>query len=103
MNSKEIKFIENALVDRDEWEAVECIRYLQSRLESLEKTKESLCKALDEAGDSLIEAGAKIQSLEKDAARWREVLTNDAFVVCDESGSEYRKCKLEAVVDSMKG
>lgn len=37
MNGKEIKMIENALIDRDEWEAVECIRYLQSRLESLEK------------------------------------------------------------------
>lgn len=33
------------------------IKELQSRLKHLEKEKESLCKHLDAAGDSLIEAG----------------------------------------------
>lgn len=42
-------------------------------------------------------------ALRENAARWREVLTNDEFVVCDASGGEYRKCKLEQVVDAMKG
>lgn len=58
---------------RSQYEQIQLLtkhaKELQSRLESLEKTKESLCKALDEAGDSLIEAGAKIEALEKDAAQ----------------------------------
>lgn len=37
MNDKEITMLVNSLVDKDEWEAVDCIRELQSRLEALEK------------------------------------------------------------------
>lgn len=52
--------------------------------------------------DLLAELQSRLEKAEKDAARWREVLTNDEFVVCDSSGGEYRKCKLEQVVDAMK-
>lgn len=37
MKDREITMLVNSLVDRDEWDAVECIRSLQSRLESMEK------------------------------------------------------------------
>lgn len=37
MNDREITMLVNSLVDRDEWDAVECIRALKSRLESLKK------------------------------------------------------------------
>lgn len=38
-------------------------------------------------------------SLKQDAARWREVLTNDEFVVCDGEMNEYFKSKIEAIID----
>ena len=40
--------------------------HVESRIAHLEKTKESLCKALDSSGDSLIEAGERITVLEQD-------------------------------------
>lgn len=68
--------------------AAKMLRSMQSRLESLERTKESLCKALDEAGDSLIEVGGKIESLENDAARYRWCKQQDTFgsMVRDSTG-----------------
>lgn len=69
----------------------------------IECITEADAKAVAALADLAYQLQSRLESLEKDAARWREVLTNDAFVVCDESGSEYRKCKLEHVVDAMKG
>ena len=42
---------------------------------------------------------SRLDLLEKDAARWREVLTNDEFVVCDGEMNEYFKSKIEAIID----
>lgn len=67
-------------------DAEDTIRDMQSRLEELNQEVEELEK--------------ENASLKQDAARWREILTNDAFVVYDEEGGEYRKCKLELVIDT---
>jgi hypothetical protein len=55
---------------------------------------------LRDVAQLLVDMQSRLDSMEKDAARWREVLTNDEFVICDGEMNEYFKSKIEAIIDA---